>query len=347
MVEVSIRYGQDIIGSLAVDRPTITAAQRRHLLQHIADSLAVVVEANRTSVDVERQLREALAHADDIAVARRSLVADMERERRRIERDLHDGVQGHLVSLAALIALVDHQVRAGQLPAARERLGQIAAYLDVTESILDQTVQGVSHPLHGPHRPRNRPGEHHEHGEHGEPGQHSDPSEHSLIAALRHAVADGHPAVAIDVDLGVDVAIAPPIAATIYYCCLEAINNARRHAQPDTIALRISGSDGRLRFTVTDDGIGYDASAHQQVFSGRGLRNVRARLSSVGGHLDIHSQPGRGTTVDAAVPLTPAPIGPADDAAPDVGSPLGPPDCRTSSVTATAENHTAISRPSA
>ena len=158
MVEVSIRYGQDIVGSLAVDQPTITAAQPRHRLLHdIADSLAVVVEANRTSVDVERQLREALAHADDIAAARRSLVADMERERRRIERDLHDGVQGHLVSLAALTALVDHQVAAGQLPAARERLDQIAAHLDVTESILDQTVQGVSHPLHRPHRPRNRP----------------------------------------------------------------------------------------------------------------------------------------------------------------------------------------------
>ena len=160
MVEVSIRYGQDIVGSLAVDEPTITAAQPRHRLLHdIADSLAVVVEANRTSVDVERQLREALAHADDIAAARRSLVADMERERRRIERDLHDGVQGHLVSLAALTALVDHQVAAGQLPAARERLDQIAAYLDVTESILDQTVQGVSHPLHRPPRPHNRPGQ--------------------------------------------------------------------------------------------------------------------------------------------------------------------------------------------
>jgi signal transduction histidine kinase len=80
------------------------------LLHAIANSLAVVVQANRTSAAVERQLREALAHADDIAVSRRSLVADMERERRRIERDLHDGVQGHLVSLAALTALVDHRV---------------------------------------------------------------------------------------------------------------------------------------------------------------------------------------------------------------------------------------------
>ena len=142
-----------------------------------------------------------------------------------------------------------------------------------------------------------------------------------MIAALRHAVDDGHPAVVIDADLGVDVAIAPPIAATIYYCCLEAINNARRHAQPDTITLRVSRSDGRLRFTVTDDGIGYDTGADRHRSAGRGLRNVRARLATVGGHLNIHSQPGRGTTVDAAVPLAPRLIGPADDAPPDVGSP--------------------------
>jgi hypothetical protein len=81
MVEVSIRDGPDIVGSLAVDEPAVAEAQQRHELLHaIANSLAVVVQANRTSAAVERQLREALAHADDIAVSRRSLVADMERD---------------------------------------------------------------------------------------------------------------------------------------------------------------------------------------------------------------------------------------------------------------------------
>jgi signal transduction histidine kinase len=112
LVEVPVRHGAEQVGLLAVDRQAVSGlhAQRSHLLTDIADGLGVVLEASRSGIELERQLRAALAHAEEIAVSRRRTVAEMDGERRRIERDLHDGAQHHLVSLRLTLGLVEHQV---------------------------------------------------------------------------------------------------------------------------------------------------------------------------------------------------------------------------------------------
>ena len=93
LVEVPVRHGAEQVGVLAVDRQAVSGlhAQRSQLLADIADGLGVVLEASRSGIELERQLRAALAHAEEIAVSRRRTVAEMDAERRRIERDLHDG----------------------------------------------------------------------------------------------------------------------------------------------------------------------------------------------------------------------------------------------------------------
>ena len=131
---------------LAVDRQAVSGlhAQRSQLLADIADGLGVVLEASRSGIELERQLRAALAHAEEIAVSRRRTVAEMDGERRRIERDLHDGAQHHLVSLRLTLGLVEHQVATGDLDQAREWLEKLAGQLADAEAVLAATADGVS-----------------------------------------------------------------------------------------------------------------------------------------------------------------------------------------------------------
>ncbi|HEX8497956.1 MAG TPA: histidine kinase dimerization/phosphoacceptor domain-containing protein, partial [Actinomycetales bacterium] len=146
LLEVPVHHGNEQVGTLAVDRQALmgTGDRRDHLLTDIADALGVVLEASRSGIELERQLRAALAHAEAIAVSRRRTVAEMDSERRRIERDLHDGAQHHLVSLRLTLGLVEHQLTTGELAAAREWLGQLAGQLADAEAVLAATVDGVS-----------------------------------------------------------------------------------------------------------------------------------------------------------------------------------------------------------
>ena len=278
-VEVDIRHGGEIVGSLAVDDTALGGPQpqrRRELLTDVADSLGVVLQASRAGVALEQQLRAAVTYATDIAAARRTLVAAMDRERRRIERDLHDGVQHHLTCLQVTLGLVDHQLATAQLGPARSRLDQLVEGLDVAEAVLAETAQGVSAPLL---------------------------AELGLVQALRTGIDGGDPPLEIDAAPDLDDRLVPrPIAAAVYYCCLEAVGNARKHSPSATITVRLRPDGDWLRVSVVDDGIGFDTTTNPHP-EGRGLRNVAARIGSVGGHVAISSTPGHGTTVEASVPL--------------------------------------------
>jgi signal transduction histidine kinase len=283
LVEVVVRHGSEAIGTLAVDYDAVAGLQRQrqHLLEDVADSLGVVLQASRYGIELERQLRAALAHASEIAASRRAVVAEMDGERRRIERDLHDGAQHHLVSLRLTLGLVEHQVSTAQFGKARERIEQVAEQIDIAESILAETAMGVSSPLL---------------------------AEVGLVRALEKELASGQPPVAVDA-CDVDDRFPHDVESAVYFCCLEAVNNARKHAPGATIDVRLCTEDGRLRFTVQDDGPGWD-QCRVTGSPGRGLRNVTARISAVGGRIEVRSAPGQGTTVEGSVPL-PRPAEPA------------------------------------
>ena len=92
------------------------------------------------------------------------------------------------------------------------------------------------------------------------------------------------------------------IETAVWFCCLEAVNNARKYAPGAPIRLTLSCREGRLHFGVHDDGPGWDTAANT-AFPGRGLRNVTARVRAAGGLLGVHSDPGAGTRIDGWVPL--------------------------------------------
>ena len=94
----------------------------------------------------------------------------------------------------------------------------------------------------------------------------------------------------------------PEVEAAVYFCCLEAVNNARKHAPGAPVRLRLSTEEGRLRLTVRDEGPGWEAQAGA-IAHGRGLRNMASRIAAVRGQLEVRTTPGRGTAVEGWVPL--------------------------------------------
>src|SRR6185312_259873 len=93
--------------------------------------------------------------------------------------------------------------------------------------------------------------------------------------------------------------------SAVFLCCLESVNNAVKHAPGAPVTVRIAEAGGTLRFTITDSGPGFVPPAGADQSSGRGLRNVRRRITDVGGWLSLNSEPGRGTTIDGVVPVPP------------------------------------------
>jgi len=90
------------------------------------------------------------------------------------------------------------------------------------------------------------------------------------------------------------------IEAAVYFCALEAMNNVAKYANASAAAISLARADGALRFTVSDDGAGFDPSVTSY---GTGLQGMADRLDAIGGWLDVTSSPGAGTTVTGRVPV--------------------------------------------
>jgi signal transduction histidine kinase len=207
--------------------------------------------------------------------SRNRLVAASEIERRRLERDLHDGAQQRLIALRIRLALTREQAVA--VPAVEARLGQLEADLDEAIEELRDLAHGIF------------------------PSQLAD---HGLLAALRAVARRGPRRVEVT---GHHVERYPPeIESAVYYCCLEALQNAMKHAGSDAhIAASLAAENGHLRLEVRDDGPGFDLAAAR---TGVGLRNMEDRLGAVQGRLTIATSPGGGTLIAGVVPIS-APLG--------------------------------------
>jgi signal transduction histidine kinase len=276
-VVLPIRQGAEQIGTLAVDRAAGIRAQRRQQLADIANSLGAIVAVSRLGIELERQLRAAQAHAEEIAVSRRAAVAEMDNERRRMERNLHDGAQHHLVSLRMTLGLVEHGFTSGQLGVARDGLAMLTAQIDNAEAVLAETATGVSTVLL---------------------------TERGLIAALKAELSGASPPIAVTSPEALTGRRFPPeIEAAVYFCCLEAVGNARKHAPGAAVRMQLEEIGDVLHFSVRDDGPGFTPQPSAASPGGRGLRNVTARIAAVGGTISIQSAPGAGTTVEGAVPV--------------------------------------------
>ncbi len=214
---------------------------------------------------------QALANAearDQLAASRARLVSAGVAERRRLERDLHDGAQQRLVSLALLLRLAGRHVAGAPERARRE--------LDLASRELEQALAELRELARGLH-----------------PAVLSD---HGLEVALR-SICDRAP---LPVDLAIDVASQPSeaVQAAAYFVVSEALTNVAKYARATSAGVTLQTDDGALVVEVADDGAG-GADPRQ----GSGLSGLADRVEALGGRLDIDSPPQRGTRIHVRLPL--------------------------------------------
>jgi signal transduction histidine kinase len=227
---------------------------------------ALVLKAlglERLSTELRSSLRE-------LKESRARVMAGADKERQRIERDLHDGAQQSLVALRIRLELAGELLR--ETPAgAEELLGKLSVEVDDALDQMRSLARGVY------------------------PSMLSD---RGLGEALRSAALRSPVRIVVDAD-GVG-RHDPMIETAVYFCCLEAIQNAMKHARGvATISVSLAVNED-LSFDVHDDGAGF---VLDEVTSSAGLVNMSDRLAAVGGVLVIRTAPGMGTTVSGPVPL--------------------------------------------
>jgi signal transduction histidine kinase len=232
--------------------------------------------------------QELLVRAGELAASRDRLIRAQDTERRRLERDIHDGAQQHLVALAVNLRVVQ-AVAASSPERAARMLGEQAEAARVAIATLSSLSRGIY--------PRTL-------------------SEHGLVPALLAIV--GTSAIPVTVTSNQVTRLPPSVEAALYFCCVEALQNAAKHSSADSVAVRLSEDRDMWRLTVTDDGTGFIPTLVR--LNGAGLANMRDRLDAVRGTIDIRSATGEGTTVTALVARS---VGPAP--AVSVGMPRAAP----------------------
>ena len=217
----------------------------------------------RLSTDLETSLAE-------LQLSRARILASADLERRRIERDLHDGAQQRLVALRVRLGLAqdlleDDPVRGGNM------LSELGDDVDAALEEVRLLARGV-YP--------------------------SVLADRGLVDALR-AAARNSP-LAVTVSAGTIARHPEDVETAVYFSCLEALQNAAKHTARDTTVWISLAVDDDLLFNVRDNGIGFELNGKP---AGTGLANMRDRIEAVGGRLTIESKSGEGTCVSGSVPL--------------------------------------------
>jgi signal transduction histidine kinase len=217
----------------------------------------------------QRRARALRERVEDLRGARERIIAAADEERRRIQRDLHDGAQQRLVSLALILSMAESRLqsepeRAAQLIAqAREEAQQAIGEL--------RELAGGIHP--------------------------AVLSDHGLCAALEALASRAPVPVQVNGDLA-EQKLQPAVEAAAYFVTSEALANVAKYAHATAAFVEVDLQNGYLRLSVRDDGVG--GADPQQ---GSGLNGLRDRVDALDGTLELHSPPGEGTELIVEIPV--------------------------------------------
>ena len=227
------------------------------LLDALASTAALAFESNRLEAAV--------------AAARVGTITAVDAERRRIERDLHDGTQQRLIALRMKLSVAE-RILGDDAGRARGVLDEIGGDIDAAL----QEVRAVSHGIAPPVL-----------------------AERGLPDAL--AAVAGRTGLRVRLRTEAIARYPPSIETAVYFCCLEALQNVEKHVGADASAeVVLWEKGGELSFAVSDEGLGFDPDT---VAGGSGLRNIRERVGELGGTMKIVSRPGGGSAVQGSIPL--------------------------------------------
>ena len=245
-------------------RPGGYAAADLELLATVAAQATTAV----ANVRLATQLQEGL---DELSTSRVRLIAAQDAERRRIERDLHDGIQQEVVALIAGLRLARNRLSRDQLTAA-----ELTELQDQAREML-RDLRELAHGIHPPVL-----------------------SDNGLVAALESRVSRFPISVQVLADDGLRAErFSEDVEGAAYFVACESLTNVAKHAGTDGARVRLSHSGSRLSLVVEDDGQGFEPNGAR---SG-GLANIRDRVEALHGQLTIESRLGAGTSVRAELPL--------------------------------------------
>jgi signal transduction histidine kinase len=269
-----IRHRGAQVGELLVGMPSdpVPPPDLKQQVGQVAAVLGIVVAGSGAAALARAARDRAQATRERIADARHRAASEMESERYALERDLHDGVQHHLVSLQMAAAVLEYQMELGSAdPRTLENaVADLGRSLDRTHRLLMDTATGVAP------TPLRTAG---------------------LAGALALSLHDARN-VTLAVSPDVRSRRYPPIVEiAVYFTCLEAVSNAQKHAPGAKITVTVRNTYHGLWFAVADTGPGLDEA------DGAGLGSLRARLASAGGTMDITSGAGSGTEIIGIVPI--------------------------------------------
>jgi signal transduction histidine kinase len=253
---------------LAVAVPVLAAWVGRLSGQEAAREKALREQAERNAAELAERQRQVERLAADLTASRRRIVAAGDETRRRIERNLHDGVQQRLVTLSLRLGGVRDRVPDG-LPAIHDDLDQLADAVAETLHELRDLARGV-HPA-------------------------------ILVEAGLGSALQGlaqRSALPVRLHMHVDGRLPAESEATAYYVVSEAFANAVKHASASAVDIRVEAAEGTLTVQVSDDGVG-----GADVSRGSGLTGIRDRVEAVGGTVAVHSPSGSGTVLTACLPV--------------------------------------------
>lgn len=287
--EIGVYDGERYRGAVgvAIELPPEDSPRVATFLEREGQRLAVIVHdralledpklldsvraATELAVENELLAAEVRAQLEDVRASRARIVAAGDQERRRLERDIHDGVQQHLVAIGA-------KLRAAQDLVARDP-GQATAMLEEISEQTTETLSSLRDLARGIYPPLL--------------------SDRGLVQAIRAQIRKSAAPTRLDSTIPEDLRFDPDVEAAVYFCVLEALQNAAKHAPGALAEVRLFAEGGELSFEVKDDGPGFDPTV---VSEGTGLQNVSDRVAALGGTHHVRSRPGSGTTVRGRLP---------------------------------------------
>jgi signal transduction histidine kinase len=261
---VAVTHQSELLGALSVTKargdPLRPAEEK--LLEDLASGAGLVLRNVRLTAEL-------LARLEELQASRQRIVAAQDEERRKLERNLHDGAQQQLVALQVRVSLAERLAEEDcrvkdQLSALRQEAGE------ALENLRD-LARGIYPPLL---------------------------ADQGLMAALQAQARKATFPVTIEAD---GIGRYPQDAeAAVYFCCLEALQNVAKYANATEAIVRVRSDDSQLSFSISDDGVGFDPSSTSY---GTGLQGMADRLAARGGQLSVTSSPGQGAVVEGWLPI--------------------------------------------
>ena len=261
---IEVRHQGELLGALTVTKPPgepLTPGEDK-LLEDLASQAGLVLR----NVGLTAELLQRL---EDLKASRQRLVAAQDEERRRLERNLHDGAQQHLIALKTRLSLAKRMTERDPTKA-QDLIAKLENEADEALENLRDLARGIYPPL-------------------------------LADQGLRVALEAHARKLSIPVEVIADGISRYPqeIEAAVYFCCLEALQNVTKYANASRAVVRLFEEDGALTFSVQDDGHGFDPTTTPK---GSGTQNMSDRLEALGGHLEMRSRVGSGTTATGSVP---------------------------------------------